>query len=204
MHGTWLPNTLTPVQLKPHIAKLCPAKVTYSPSNHSPQYKCLGLFICLLLSKFIQKLDVALSWEQLNFQFFLSLKPNGKEYRLLKLGIFFFIVIRYKQVHFLTIRPSSSTWKKTFIVLDITFPLVLEVRKCSNFGSSLALTILSEENQERWDHSRGSYATESKVLAWDWIDWRDYRLSRQLWQSSTPFQPIFVFFFLVLSSKQLN
>ena len=42
--NTWLPKTLTSVQLPPIIAELCPAMVTYSPSNHSPQYKNIKLF----------------------------------------------------------------------------------------------------------------------------------------------------------------
>ena len=60
--NTWLPKTLTSVQLQPIIAELCPAIVTYSPSNHSPQYKNIKLFLSLVLSKLIQKLVIALSW----------------------------------------------------------------------------------------------------------------------------------------------
>ena len=41
--NTWLPKTLTSVQLQPNIADLCPAMVTYSSSNHSPQYKYMRL-----------------------------------------------------------------------------------------------------------------------------------------------------------------
>ena len=61
----WLPKTLLSVQLQPNISYNCSAMVAYSPANHSPQYK-------YVLSKFIQKLYVALSWEQLNCLFFLS------------------------------------------------------------------------------------------------------------------------------------
>ena len=56
--NTWLPKTLTSVQLQPNIAELCPAMVTYSPSNHSSQYKHRMLFMSLELSKFIQKLNI--------------------------------------------------------------------------------------------------------------------------------------------------
>ena len=35
-------------------------------------------FLCLVLIKFIQKLDVAQSWDQLNFQFLLSLSQTEK------------------------------------------------------------------------------------------------------------------------------
>ena len=59
---TWLPKTLTSVQLQPIIADLCPAMVTFSPSNHSPQYKNIKLCLSLVLSKLIQKLVIALSW----------------------------------------------------------------------------------------------------------------------------------------------
>ena len=55
--NTWLPKTLTSVQLQPNIAELCPAMVTYSPSNHSPQHKNIGLFLSLVSSEIIQKLD---------------------------------------------------------------------------------------------------------------------------------------------------
>ena len=37
--NNWLPKTLTSVQLQPELAKLYPAMVTYSPSNHSALYK---------------------------------------------------------------------------------------------------------------------------------------------------------------------
>ena len=60
--NTWLPKTLTSVQLQPIIAELCPAMVTYSPSNYSPQYKNIKLFLFLVLSKLIQKLVIALGW----------------------------------------------------------------------------------------------------------------------------------------------
>ena len=71
---TWLPKTLASVQLQPNIAKLCPAMVTYSPSNQSPKNNYLRLFLWLVLGKFIKILDEALSWEQLIFfYFFLSL-----------------------------------------------------------------------------------------------------------------------------------
>ena len=60
--NTWLPKTLTSVQLQPIIAELCPAMATYSPSNHSPQYKNLKLFLFLVLSKLIRKLVIALGW----------------------------------------------------------------------------------------------------------------------------------------------
>ena len=54
--NAWLPKTLTSVQLQPIIAELCPAMVTYSPSNHSPQYKNIKLVLFLVLSKLIRKL----------------------------------------------------------------------------------------------------------------------------------------------------
>ena len=54
--NTWLPKTLTSVQLQPIITELCPAMVTYSPSNYSPQYKNIKLFLFLVLSKLIRKL----------------------------------------------------------------------------------------------------------------------------------------------------
>ena len=57
----WLPKTLTSVQLQLIIAKLCLAMVTYSPSNDSPQYKNN---IIIVLSKLIQKLVIALSWNR--------------------------------------------------------------------------------------------------------------------------------------------
>ena len=67
--NTWLPKTLTSVQLQPIIAELCPAMVTYSPSIHSPQYKNIILFmflvlskLILVLSKLILKLVIALIW----------------------------------------------------------------------------------------------------------------------------------------------
>ena len=72
--NTWLPKTLTSVELQPIIAELCPAMVTYSPSNHSPQYKNIKLFLFLVLSKLIWKLVIALSW---NNQIFTFLKSNG-------------------------------------------------------------------------------------------------------------------------------
>ena len=58
----WLPKTLTSVQLQPNIAEHCPAMVTYSPSNHSPQCKKKRRFLFLVLSKPIPKLILALSW----------------------------------------------------------------------------------------------------------------------------------------------
>ena len=73
----WLPKTFTSVQLQPNIAELWPAIVTYSPSNHSPQYKYLELFLCLVLSKFNQKLDVS-DLGKIKFYFFASLKQNKK------------------------------------------------------------------------------------------------------------------------------
>ena len=61
----------------------CTATVTYSPSNHSPHYKNIGLFLSLILRKYIQNiLDIcfictlynilvlSLSWEQLKCLFF--------------------------------------------------------------------------------------------------------------------------------------
>ena len=38
--------------------------LTYSPSNDSPQYKIIKLFLLLVLSKLIQKLGIALSWNK--------------------------------------------------------------------------------------------------------------------------------------------
>ena len=72
------------VQLQPNIAELCPAMVTYSSSDHCPQYKNIVLFLsllgqkkpyilvlyCIVLNKFIQQLDIALSWEKTKFKFF--------------------------------------------------------------------------------------------------------------------------------------
>ena len=43
----WLPKTLISVQLQPNLAEHCPAMVTYSPSNQSPQYKNKRLFSVL-------------------------------------------------------------------------------------------------------------------------------------------------------------
>ena len=42
--NTWLLKTLTSVQLQPIIAELCLVMVTYSLSNHSPQYNSIKLF----------------------------------------------------------------------------------------------------------------------------------------------------------------
>ena len=53
-----------------------PAMVTYSPSNHSPQYKNIKLFLFLVLSKLIQKLVIALSWNNL-ISIFPFLKSKG-------------------------------------------------------------------------------------------------------------------------------
>ena len=55
-----------------NIVELCPAMVTCSSFNHSPQYKIIWLFLCIVLCSLGPKTDIALSWEQLNFHFFLS------------------------------------------------------------------------------------------------------------------------------------
>ena len=70
--NTWLPKTLTSVQLQPNIAEHFPAMVTYSPSKHSPQCKSKRLFLFLVLNKLIRKLIIALSWNKKKFQFSLS------------------------------------------------------------------------------------------------------------------------------------
>ena len=75
---TWLPKTLASVQLQPNIAKLCPAMVTYSPSNPSPKYNYLWPFLWLVLSEFIKILDEALSWEKLFFVCFSFPKTKWK------------------------------------------------------------------------------------------------------------------------------
>ena len=48
--NTSLPKTLTSVQLQLNIAELCPAIVTYSPSNHSLQYNNTRLFLFIIFS----------------------------------------------------------------------------------------------------------------------------------------------------------
>ena len=56
-------------------------------------------------------------------------------------------------------------------------------------GSSLAPTILSQEHQERWGHSGGSAATESKVQPGRQILWWDNKLAGQLWAFTAPSSP---------------
>ena len=44
----------------------------------------------------------------------------------------------------------------------------------------LALTVRMSENQEQWGPSRGTTATDSKVVSGRRIEWRNYRLAGQL------------------------
>ena len=62
-------KTFTAVQLQPNIEELCPAMVTYSPSNRSQKHKTKRLFLSLVFRKFIQKQNTGLSWEPQHFQF---------------------------------------------------------------------------------------------------------------------------------------
>ena len=110
-----------------------------------------------------------------------------EQHRPLKLGNSLFMAISYTEVHFLPILPSSSilnnhlkclmsllTWfqksenAQAFFTSSLGFQLGFQ-----HLGSSVALPILSQKHQERWGHSRGSAATESKVLAEGQIDQPD-------------------------------
>ena len=74
------------------------------PSNPSPQYKNISIFLSLVLSKFIPKLDIAMSWQQLNFQFF---PPDNTCFW--NFIFFFYWKKNSSQVHFLQILPSPSS-----------------------------------------------------------------------------------------------
>ena len=145
--NSWPSKTL---KLQPNIAELCVVMVTYSTSNHSPQYKYIKLYMSQVLCKFIQKLYSS-ELETVKFKIFLSLIKT-KYHTLLKFFGPLFMVISYERVlfcqfhHYLLSEINIKSFK-------CYFHLVLELWKCSNFyhliikvqplGSSLALTISS-------------------------------------------------------------
>ena len=62
---TWLPKTLTSLQLNPNITQLSPAMVAYCHSNLVHNTSKFGFFVVPSIEYVIQKLDIALSWAEL-------------------------------------------------------------------------------------------------------------------------------------------
>ena len=118
--NTWLPKTLTSVQLQPIIIQLCPAMLTYSPSNHSPQYNNIKHFLFLVLGKLIQKLGIALSWNNWISSFFFP-KVKRNKIGFWKFYHSLFMAKIYTQVHFPPFPPSSSIWNNCLKFLKSLF-----------------------------------------------------------------------------------
>ena len=150
--NTWLPKKLTSLHLQPIIAELCPAMVTYSPSNHSPWNQNIRLFLCLVLSKFIQKLNIALIWEN-SISSFSFPKAKWKNTGFWNLVIIYWwqktthrCIFRQFLHHLLSlisIQDKRHKWRLLFSKTDLGCTFDIHKRNCSNM-SIVSLDTLSK------------------------------------------------------------
>ena len=165
-------------------------QLTLSNRGSKKMYNIMGTLPCTFRHPWDNV--TALCWAQLNFQFWPLWLQNRKNTTPWHLKLFMYGNKLYT-CEFPPIPLSSFIWNYhlKFLMSHFTwfrssenyiiFPTFSSGPKegVQHIESSLALPMWRSLCQEKWCHCGGSTATESIVVYWRQLEWRDYRLAGQ-------------------------